>query len=497
MQAQMIDHIVDARHTDPCANVSRYLQLHTDDHGKADALVPPGARLQVQCMPRIDRPTPAWLQALQRSHQAVLVKPDGEQHVQLAVPLPAALVVTIRDATTQQPVAGCRVRLRVVQDAYGKAVQAHHCPVHDSLETETDASGCTAAFDSCLGAVVHAELLAVPQTYLHLDYLNQAAEQPRTVRLEGQDMLQWVIPRKPRIGVCAHDAASGERVIGVRLRVLAVPRSLQHFAIQPKGTPVQGAATHGTPEAVAEHWRIPDESLRGPDDGAVTLITPGASNDGSPLSLNPSAESSEALCSCTHAAQTGQSPASAPPSARLSLKERLSIAEALWSETKTWEGAHSLLPGVPIHLPVTAIARADFPVVCNAASHAFTCRQNFCWPGVHGLTCMQVTRPAQHSSTSCTRSVTLRPAPHCWWTLATTLWCSCCRCTPSWRSPCAKSGLSWTLAAALPLCSGCAATLRRITSGAGGTCSPRHFGVRTAPQVCRWHRTYVHACVAL
>ena len=326
VQDQIVDHAVDSRHVDPCADVPRQVQLVTDHLGTAEALVPPTAQLHIQCRPCVAAPSAAWLHALSSSSQVLRAGTDAQQSVQLALPMPASLVVTIRDAVTQQPVAGCTVRLSVLQDAFGNALQAEGRSAHDALDTTTDNSGCSAAFHGCVGALVHAELVSVPDTFLHLDFLDQATEQPRTVRLEGENVLEWVIPQKPRIAICAHDAASGERVIGVRLQVLAVPRSLsKKLSLHSAHDRAHSSRADGAHALDAQ-----------PD--LPTLITPGASNDGSLLSPECSAECLPQAAMPADCLGTG--PQYAAHSEAQTLQERLDAAAALWSQVETWEGEH-------------------------------------------------------------------------------------------------------------------------------------------------------------
>lgn len=54
-----------------------------------------------------------------------------------------------------------------------------------------------------------------------MDAIERVVDQEQAQRMVGAHTFAWFVPRKPRVSVRVHDAASGERVIGVRYRVMA------------------------------------------------------------------------------------------------------------------------------------------------------------------------------------------------------------------------------------------------------------------------------------
>lgn len=69
-------------------------------------------------------------------------------------------------------------------------------------------------------------ILMIPRTivaedYLSMDAIERVIDQEQTRRMVGAHTFTWFVPRKPRVSVRVHDAASGERVIGVRYRVMS------------------------------------------------------------------------------------------------------------------------------------------------------------------------------------------------------------------------------------------------------------------------------------
>lgn len=56
-----------------------------------------------------------------------------------------------------------------------------------------------------------------------MDAIERVMDQEQTRRMVGAYTFTWFVPRKPRVSVRVHDAASGERVIGVRYRVMSQP----------------------------------------------------------------------------------------------------------------------------------------------------------------------------------------------------------------------------------------------------------------------------------
>ena len=60
--------------------------------------------------------------------------------------------------------------------------------------------------------------------------MERVSEQQTMVRLVDKHEMNWYVPRKPSISVRVHDAASGERVIGIRYRVMTRP----HGAVAPQ-----------------------------------------------------------------------------------------------------------------------------------------------------------------------------------------------------------------------------------------------------------------------
>lgn len=59
--------------------------------------------------------------------------------------------------------------------------------------------------------------------YLGMDAIERVVDQEQARRMVGAHTFAWFVPRKPRVSVRVHDAASGERVIGVRYRVMTRP----------------------------------------------------------------------------------------------------------------------------------------------------------------------------------------------------------------------------------------------------------------------------------
>jgi hypothetical protein len=71
-----------------------------------------------------------------------------------------------------------------------------------------------------------------------MDAMERVNEQETMVRLVSKHELNWYAPRKPSISVRVHDAASGERVIGIRYRVMTRP----HGAAAPQARVSFGGA---------------------------------------------------------------------------------------------------------------------------------------------------------------------------------------------------------------------------------------------------------------
>ena len=122
------------------------------------------------------------------------------------------------------PIAGARVQFVMSQDETGDLVDI----VLKVLETSEE--GYTEWVHSRTGTLVRAELEQLPWKYLGMDAMERVSEQQTMVRLVDKHELNWYVPKKPSVSVRVHDAASGERVIGIRYRVMTRP----HGAVAPQ-----------------------------------------------------------------------------------------------------------------------------------------------------------------------------------------------------------------------------------------------------------------------
>lgn len=97
--------------------------------------------------------------------------------------------------------------------------------------------------------------------YLGMDAMERVSDQETMVRLINEHEMSWSVPRKPSVSVRVHDAASGERVIGIRYRVMTRPHG--SVAPQPRvsfgGTLIMDAAGKVCTalQVCHVHWMFP------------------------------------------------------------------------------------------------------------------------------------------------------------------------------------------------------------------------------------------------
>ena len=225
MQVQLANDAVESTQPEVVARVPEHLALETDDDGVVTAWLPPGSQATVQCVPSDHDAAPVWRSDGGCAQRDITVSDAAEQRVTFELPKPAWLTVAVRELGTNAPVAGVTVRFTMIETEYGELgadASAGSAGTHELL---TDESGRTPPFEGRAGALLRADVATLPPQLLAMQFLDHAMEQPRVVRLMSAHTLEWVLPRKPRVEVAAHDAASGERIVGVRFRVMARPHS--------------------------------------------------------------------------------------------------------------------------------------------------------------------------------------------------------------------------------------------------------------------------------
>lgn len=215
LQAQLIDYVVENSEPTVTARLQEHYELTTDSQGLAGAWLPPGAELSVLC-----HPPPQEHQSVPSSiaeplrHLAVS---HNSQFVGFEVQQMSSVRVRLCEFGTSLPIAGARVRFVMSQDETGDLVDI----VLTVLETSEE--GCTKWVHSRTGALIRAELEHLPWKYLGMDAMERVSDQQTMVRLVSEHEMNWYVPKKPSVSVRVHDAASGERVIGIRYRVMTRP----------------------------------------------------------------------------------------------------------------------------------------------------------------------------------------------------------------------------------------------------------------------------------
>jgi hypothetical protein len=229
VQEQLIDHVIHSSERSVTAAIPEHEHAVTGASGHAELLLPPGATVSVQCVPSGADASDALVQHALTARHTFVVASQPEQRVALTLPRPASLTVVVRELGTEAGVCNAEVRCLVIEDELGQSVDGAARDVQSRLHA-TDQDGRTAPFAGRAGMLVRAELASLPPELLPMAYLDRLLDQQHVMRLTGVHELEWVVPRKPRIRVCSHDAASGEQVVGVRYRVMTrrhTPAALQ------------------------------------------------------------------------------------------------------------------------------------------------------------------------------------------------------------------------------------------------------------------------------
>lgn len=228
MQKQLVDFVVENAEASVLDSVPDHFDVTTAADGLADVWLPPGAEASVQCLGlAVPGGGPGGYEA-DDAERRIVVSCRREQFVAFELHETARLRVRLRDAAPgAAALAGAVVRFVQTEDERGERV-------HDggAVTLETDASGTTAWFMGRAGALMRTELVSVPPGFLSIADLDCDVPQQQVVRLTGEHTLAWRVPRKPRVEVRVHDAASGERIIGVQFRVMGRPHAASE--VQPR-----------------------------------------------------------------------------------------------------------------------------------------------------------------------------------------------------------------------------------------------------------------------
>lgn len=241
VQTQLVDHVIES--SEPCVTeaVPDHFEVATGEDGLCELWLPPGAQASVQCLPPPSQCGATASEAQENSGNAppllaaaeperlLVVSHRHEQFVGFHVFQRAALRITVRELGSSTRIPGVRVRVTLIEDERGATVttipsnsQPARQPV---LDLVTGPDGTTPTYHGRAGALVRADVVDLPAAYLHMRFLDRVLDQPHTVRLAGSHSLEWQLPRKPKVMVQVHDAASGERVLGVRFRILVQPHA--------------------------------------------------------------------------------------------------------------------------------------------------------------------------------------------------------------------------------------------------------------------------------
>jgi hypothetical protein len=249
MQGQLIDFVVENAESSVVASVLDHFELKTDAGGLADVWLPPGAIASIQCLP--PSPPDGSSQGFEadEAEQRITVSSGREQFVAFELHQTSRLRVKISQYDADTPVVGAVVSFFMTEDEYGERLGSHI----ERGRLETDASGETSWLAGRAGMLLRANLVTLPHEYLPMSDLDHPLNQLQSVRLTGEHVLEWQVPKKPRVEVRVHDAASGERIIGVQFRVMSRP----HAAVQPLPRVSFGGAKLLDADQVCVHifWR--------------------------------------------------------------------------------------------------------------------------------------------------------------------------------------------------------------------------------------------------
>jgi hypothetical protein len=224
MQGQLSNFVVENAESSVVASVSDHFEMRTDAAGLADVWLPPGAVAYMQCLPHAPSGHSQSFEA-DESEQRITVSSEKEQFVAFELHQTARLRVRIQQFGSDTPIVGAVVLFSMMEDERGEQDGVHFR--RESLET--DAAGETPWFMGRAGMLIRASLVSLPHEYLPMRDLDHLLDQLQSMRLTGDHVLKWQVPRKPRVDVRVHDAASGERIIGVQFRVMCRP----HAALPP------------------------------------------------------------------------------------------------------------------------------------------------------------------------------------------------------------------------------------------------------------------------
>ena len=256
VQAQLIDYVVESNEPSVTELVEDRFQVVTGADGLAALWLPPGAQAAVQCLPPAPPAAPdsagseaGTELAADRPERLFVVSHRSEQFVAFDIFQHADLVISVREFGTDTPIAGVRVSVTLVEDERGEAVPPHQSTSAPVQHLETGADGTTPAYRGRAGSLVRADVVALPPEFVHMRHMDRVLEQTHAVRLVAMHTVDWQIPRKPSIALQVHDAASGERVLGVRYRVMvqphAPPATLPHVSFG--HTPAPSAVVRSPP----------------------------------------------------------------------------------------------------------------------------------------------------------------------------------------------------------------------------------------------------------
>jgi hypothetical protein len=220
LQAQLMDFVVENAEPGVTARLQERYELTTDSKGIAMAWLPPGAELSVFCH------TPVAAEAVLPSTIAnpqrhIAVSHRAAQFVGFELQQVSRIRVVLAEFGTGLPVAGASIRFVMAQDELGNLCDA------ELGVLATSAQGCTDWVCARTGALVRAEIAELPWKYLGMDSMERVCDQEQMLRLVDEHEVQWYVPKKPTVSVRVHDAASGERVIGIHYRVMCRPHSAE------------------------------------------------------------------------------------------------------------------------------------------------------------------------------------------------------------------------------------------------------------------------------
>jgi hypothetical protein len=222
----MVDYIIENASPSVTARISDRHELSSDKDGLAHAWLPPGSTVTVLCQTHHAAVEHGGLEPVDGSRR-VAISYRNPQFIGFELRQSARIAVTLREFGTNIPVPGAQIVFTMTQDENGEFVD----DVIGTVETMSD--GRTPWIRGRTGTLVRADIVSLPHEFLGLDSIDRVCEQEHTWRLTGEHMVHWNVPRKPRVCVRAHDAASGERIVGVHYRVM-----MRRHAQRPPGARV-------------------------------------------------------------------------------------------------------------------------------------------------------------------------------------------------------------------------------------------------------------------